>query len=103
MDKRSSNSTAAANAARTRKKHERWAKEMRASGWFVKEMLPKAPHGRLDWPTLYATNGLGETYRVTGRTGADEPILRGMTSDFVGLQGAYIYTHGPEQTETAGE
>lgn len=88
-----------ARAQRTRNKHERWAAEMREAGYFVAHTgtLPagydqNAP--RLD-AQLYATNHLGETYRVIGWSHG-LPLLAGRADDdpFPGMF-RYLYTLGP--------
>lgn len=85
-------------AANRLRRLRRLADELRAAGWFAANLKIEVPdHIRHPAPGLqpYATNGLGETYRVTGWTGAGEPILSGGRNDFVGLRDNYLYTIGP--------
>jgi hypothetical protein len=87
--------TTAATAANRKRKHDRWARELwetcRAIVFPTNVRLPESERGGLQ---AYATNGLRETYRVTGWTGAGEPILAGREGDFVGLHD-YVFTYGP--------
>lgn len=89
--------TSAATAANTRRKHDRWAKEMIEKGHFVDRTGPYEWWAKVCRPgrVVYATNGLKETYRVAGWTGAGEPILAGRDGDFIGLDD-YLFTTGPK-------
>lgn len=98
MDSRTSKATKASVASRRLRRLQRLAEELRAAGWFAANLKIEVPdHIRHPAPGLqpYATNGLGETYRVIDWTGAGEPILSGGRNDFVGLRNNYLYTIGP--------
>lgn len=80
-------------------KHERWVLELIQSGRFVRKYGPSKDKfqeraAAAAGLQVYATNGLGETYRVVGWAALDAPILAGQNGDFVGLFN-YVFTAGP--------
>lgn len=91
--------TSAATAANIRRKHERWIGELRQAGYVFGQLgdPPATPSSGLQ---LYATNSLGETYRVVGWTEGRLPVLGSSDSSdnetFIG-HFRYMYTVGPKK------
>lgn len=89
--------TAEATKARIWQAEDRAARRLQEKGWFTKRTgeIPHVTEGM----QLYATNGMGETYRVAGWSHADaveRPILIGRDGqEFPGVFD-YLYTVGPK-------
>lgn len=90
------NRTSAATAARMRASEDKAAARLKARGWFCTRTGVKPDSVPPAEMQLYATNGLGETYRVMDWQMDGKPMLLGADGRlFVGIFD-YVYTVGPK-------